>query len=275
MSQIFIDHHHKKNVDQQKYLNFRSELSVDAVLFDLFDTLVLIDGDDPYIQSLQKMHTYLCGNGLNCSFNKFKDTYLQVLKKITIETSSTLEEPHFTRYVEQILTDLGVKLKSPTYLTMQAAEEFSNEFARHIILDPHAHEVLEYISGKFRVGLISNLAFSECAWSILENFDLKKYLDPIVISGDINLRKPHPQIFNLSLRYLGVHPSRAMFVGDTLETDVVGSKNARLFSVQILRKQPINSIIKPDYSITDLKQLMPLLDYPVLQFNPIQGMYQH
>ena len=241
-----------------------SKLSIDAVLFDLFDTLVLIDDEDiSYIQSLLKMHHYLLCNGLRCSFEDFKYAYLKVVDKIEVETSSTLKEPHFTEYVERTLADLGVKLKGQTHLIIQAADKFSKEFARHVSLDSKAQEVLEFFHGKCKIAVISNLTFSECAWEILELYGLKKYLDLIVVSGDINLRKPHPQIFDMSLRYLGVKPSKALFIGDTLETDIMGSRNAGLTSVHIMRKKSVNSIIKPHYAITDLKQLINLCDFQI------------
>jgi HAD superfamily hydrolase (TIGR01549 family) len=241
-----------------------SKLSIDAVLFDLFDTLVLIgDGDVAYLQSLLKMHDYLSRNGLDCSFDEFNRAYLKVVDKIEAETATTLKEPHFTDYVERTLADLNVKLKGQAHLTIQAVERFSEEFAKHVSLDPQAVEVLEFLKGKCKIAVISNLTFSECGWEILEHFDLKKYIDLIVVSGDINLRKPHPEIFNMALRYLGVKPSRALFIGDTLETDIMGSRNAGLTSVHINRRKSINSIIKPHFTITNLEQLIHICDAPV------------
>ena len=106
------------------------------------------------------------------------------------------------------------------------------------------------------------MTFSEFAWELLERFELKKYLDLIIVSGDINLRKPHPQIFGMALQYLGVQSAKAVFVGDTLETDIVGARIAGLTSVQIMRKRPINSIIKPHVRVTELNQLISIFDYP-------------
>ncbi len=79
------------------------------------------------------------------------------------------------------------------------------------------------------------------------------------MSGDINLKKPHPEIFNMALRYLGVKPAEAVFVGDTLEPDVAGSRNAGMNSVHIKRRMITNPNIKPHLLITELKQLMPAL----------------
>jgi hypothetical protein len=65
------------------------------------------------------MHTYLSRNGLDCSFDDFKSAYLAVEKEISAETACTLEEPHFSVYVERVLARLGAKLKAQTHLAMQ------------------------------------------------------------------------------------------------------------------------------------------------------------
>ena len=235
----------------------------EAVLFDLFDTLVLIDDYNISLaQSLLMMHTYLSRNGLDCSFGDFKSAYMIVEKEISAETAYTLEEPHFSVYVERVLASLGAKLKAQTHLAMQAAKEFSKEFAQHISLDPQALEVLGFLHQRCKTAVISNLTFSEFAWELVERFELNRHLDLIIVSGDINLRKPHPQIFSMALQHLGVQPAKALFVGDTLETDIAGARNAGLTSVQIMRRTAINSIIKPHEMVTELNQLISIFDFP-------------
>jgi len=208
------------------------------------------------------MHTYLSNNGLDCSFDDFKSAYLIVEKEISAETACMLEEPHFSVYVERVLSSLGAKLKAQTHLAMQAVNEFSKEFAQHISLDPQALEVLEFLHQRCKTAVISNLTFSEFAWELLERFELNKHLDLIIVSGDINLRKPHPQIFSMTLQHLGVQPAKALFVGDTLETDIAGARNAGLTSLQIMRRTPVNSIIKPHVRVNELNQLISIFDFP-------------
>jgi HAD superfamily hydrolase (TIGR01549 family) len=234
----------------------------DAVLFDLFDTLVLIqDEHDAYIQSLKKTHQHLTRNGLNASFEDFQSAFFRATRNIETQTATTLEEPHFSRYIEQTLEEVGAKLKDEQYLVLDAADEFSKEFQDHVTLDPQAVGVLECLHQNYKTGLVSNLTFSECAWELLDRYQLKDYLDVIVISGDVNLRKPHPQIFNMPLRYLGVQAQRTLFVGDTPETDVVGSKNVGMTSVHIIRRPKTNRNIKAHLTITELKQLQTITKY--------------
>jgi putative hydrolase of the HAD superfamily len=212
-----------------------------------------------YINSLKITHQYLSQNGLDATFRAFKKAYLTVVDKIYAETATSFEEPHFSVYIEGTINELGQNLKDKTFLALEAVNKFSEEFKKYITVDEQAVEVLELIRENYKVGLISNLSFSECAWDLIEEFRLKQLFDVIVVSGDVNMRKPHPQIFNMTLKYLGVKTDRAMFVGDTLETDVLGSKKVGMTSVHIKRRQLTSLIIKPHKTITELKQLLPML----------------
>ncbi|MCW4028580.1 MAG: HAD family hydrolase [Candidatus Bathyarchaeota archaeon] len=247
---------------ENKPIRMQPQPVIDAVLFDLFDTLVLIDDEhESYIQSLKKTHQHLTHNGLNATFDVFKNAFFKAVDSIENQTAISLEEPHFSLYIEQALTVLGAKLKDEQYVVLDATDEFSKEFKRHLTLDPQALDVLEPLHKRYKTGLISNLSFSECAWELLDEYQLKDFLDVIVVSGDINLRKPHPQIFSMALRYLRVKPNRALFVGDTLETDVFGSKKAGMTSVHIKRRPKTNPNIKPHLTITRLQQLLTIANY--------------
>lgn len=67
----------------------------------------------------------------------------------------------------------------------------------------------------------------------LEQLGLLRYIDPcyIAISADHGIRKPHPALFHRPLHAMGVPPSQAAMVGDSLLTDVAGSKHVGIFSV--------------------------------------------
>ena len=64
---------------------------------------------------------------------------------------------------------------------------------------PQAITVLESVQAKYKTGLISNLTFSESAWDLLKINNLKNLFDFIIVSGDVNMRKPDPKIFKIAL----------------------------------------------------------------------------
>lgn len=57
----------------------------------------------------------------------------------------------------------------------------------------------------------------------------------VVSSAWVGARKPHPRIYALTLRELGVAPGETVFVGDTWTCDVVGPLAAGMHPVYLRR----------------------------------------
>jgi putative hydrolase of the HAD superfamily len=238
-------------------------LKVEAVLFDLFDTLLLIKGGDAfYIPSLKRLHGSLVKNGVNVSFEEFKRVYFEVRDSIYAENSKSLKEPHFKVRVWKTLQKLGYNYELPDSIVSEATEAFCEEFAHYITPDKKAIYALEKLHGKYRLGIISNFALPEFARKMLEKFQLKKYFDTIVISAEINKRKPSLEIFRKALSEIKVEPSKAVMVGDTPDIDIVGAKRAGMKAILIDREtfaadRPTRPImtVKPDKIIKSMEEL--------------------
>ncbi len=237
-------------------------MRVEAVLFDLFDTLLLLEsGDAFYPSSLSRLYEFLAGKGVKVRFEDFERVYFEVREKILSESRKTLEEPHFNLRVSQTLKKLGYNLDVSDPVVVGATMAFADEFMRHISLDPEALEVLQALHGECRLGLVSNFGIPECARNLLEKFHLKEFLDVVIISGEVNRRKPSPEIFEKALTTLNVEPSKAVFVGDSLDLDVIGPKNVGMRTI-LIKRRPVQEIgnIKPDRVINRLGELPAILE---------------
>ena len=73
--------------------------------------------------------------------------------------------------------------------------DFAEEFTSYVKTDKEAVPTLEKLKGKYKLGIVSNFALPECARKLLERFQLKGFFDVIVISAEVNKRKPSPEIF--------------------------------------------------------------------------------
>jgi putative hydrolase of the HAD superfamily len=237
-------------------------MQIEAVLFDLFDTLVLLQKEEAYyIPSLRKLHESLVENGINLSFDDFRRVYFEVRDKLYSETKENFEEPHFNVRVSRVLQEFGYNLSASSPVVAKATEAFSDELTQYISLDDEAIDVLRKLQEKYKLGLISNFAIPEMAWKLLDRFGLREYFDVILVSGDINKRKPSPEIFAKALDTLRVDASRAVFVGDMIKLDVEGAKNAGMKSVLIERGSSKEfKDVKPDKIITSLRQLSSTLE---------------
>lgn len=85
-----------------------------------------------------------------------------------------------------------------------------------------------------RLAAITNAA-GEHQRAKLTALGLNSAFDAVLISGELGVAKPHRAIFRSACRVLGVHPGQAVHVGDRLDTDAVGARDAGLHGVWLDR----------------------------------------
>jgi HAD superfamily hydrolase (TIGR01549 family) len=237
---------------------------VDAVFFDLFDTLLLLEDVEAYYEPcLRKIYGFLVKKGVNVSFDDFQRVYFDIRDKFYSESRESLEEPHFNVRVAQTLERLGYNFKVTDAAVAGATMSFADEFTRHVQLDKDALCVLQKLQKKYKLGLISNFGIPECGRKLLETFGLKEYFDLVVISAEVNQRKPSSKIFKNALQRLGVDASNAVFVGDMVDLDVVGPQSVGMKTILIKRSARASGediVAKPDMIIKSLVELLKALD---------------
>jgi len=136
----------------------------------------------------------------------------------------------------------------------------AEEFVHYAKLDAEAPNVLQKLHEKYKLALVSNFAIPEYGWKLLDKFSLKRFFDAVIISGDVKRRKPSPEIFQKALKSLNVEASRAVFVGDMVDLDVMGPKSVGMNTILIERRPIENMSIKPDKVITHLDELLRMLE---------------
>ncbi|MHA2244240.1 MAG: HAD family hydrolase [Candidatus Hodarchaeales archaeon] len=88
--------------------------------------------------------------------------------------------------------------------------------------------------------------------------EINSFFSSIVISDEIGFRKPHPEIFKRSSKELNLSLKDILYVGDQLETDVLGALNSGMRSVWINRtyQNHVNSDI--DLEVPTISKLTEL-----------------
>ncbi len=66
------------------------------------------------------------------------------------------------------------------------------------------------------------------------------FFNSIIISGEVGLRKPHPEVFKKSAKELDLSLDEILYVGDQLEIDALGALNAGMHGVLINRSNHIH-----------------------------------
>ncbi len=232
-------------------------MQVKAVLFDMFDTLMIIEKDHAfYSPAVKSMHNYLFQNGINVPFATFRDAYIKARDALYEAADANMEEPHFNLRVKKALQALGYEAEAESSLVQGATDAFCREFMNYVRIDENAEFALKALHEKYRLGIVSNFAISECVTKILDQHNLTSLFNLIVVSAAVNRRKPHPGIFRYALRKLKLKPSEVVFVGDTVDADIKGARQAGMKTVYIERRpQKDLEDSPPDQTIKSLSEL--------------------
>ncbi len=100
---------------------------------------------------------------------------------------------------------------------------------------PEMPAVLQAIQDMgLKMGIISNVISRGQVPSNLEQYGLRHYFDPIVLSCEYGRRKPDPAIFHYAARLANVPTSECVYVGDRIARDILGAhKSGFRLAVQI------------------------------------------
>lgn len=142
------------------------------------------------------------------------------------------------------------------------AKVFSDDFFSAIPtksrLMPHAYEVLEYLSGKYRLYILSN-GFQELQCHKMRSAGIDHFFRKVVLSDDIGILKPRPEIFHFALSATQSEVRDSLMIGDSWENDVAGAKGVGMHQVFYDVEGKAGLPFRPTYHIHDLKELMQIL----------------
>lgn len=123
-------------------------------------------------------------------------------------------------------------------LTAEVAEELMLYIDTHFYhreMRPEMPAVLEVLQQMgLKIGLISNVCSRGQVPLNLDEYGLRHYFNPIVLSSEYGRRKPDPAIFHYAARLANVPTSECLYVGDRIARDIVGARKAGFrYAIQI------------------------------------------
>jgi putative hydrolase of the HAD superfamily len=115
-----------------------------------------------------------------------------------------------------------------------------------------------------KIGLISNVCCRDLVPVNLEQYGIRHYFNPIVLSSEYGRRKPDPAIFHYAARLANVPTSSCVYVGDRISRDIVGARRAGFkLAIQIINDfdhGEEDNGAEPDAIITEMTQLLDRLN---------------
>lgn len=126
---------------------------------------------------------------------------------------------------------------------------------------PGAQEAVDSLSRKYRLFMASN-GTASVQHSRMTSADLYKYFETVFISQQIGHNKPSREYFDACFAQIpGFDPSKAMMVGDSLTSDILGGIQSGMRTCWINPDHlPGREDIRPDYTLESITQLEALLE---------------
>lgn len=144
----------------------------------------------------------------------------------------TKDEAFITEQLDKV--DLGTIDSQKFSQTMAdrlgiSVEAYKTAFQKDELPDEQMFEFIRTeLKPKYKLGLMSN-ATGDSVRRKISSYKLALF-DEVIISGEVGLLKPDPQIFKLALDRLGVPPAEALFIDDHQEY-IVGAQEVGLHTL--------------------------------------------
>ena len=121
-------------------------------------------------------------------------------------------------------------------------------------LYPDVISTFDVLARHFKLGLLSN------GNTYPEHCGLEGHFAFVVFSQDVQIEKPDRKIFEITAQRAGCELAEMLHVGDSLENDVAGVRNAGAHSVWLNRESvPNDTEIRPDYEVVSLTEIPTIL----------------
>ena len=208
-------------------------MTIQAISFDLWDTLVVDDSDEAKraaqsLRSKREERRYLTWQAVK----EYSDLSLE---QVTLGFD-VLDAAFNKMWHDQFVTwpvdeRLAVLLKG---LGCQLPEhEFRKlidvQSQMEVVIPPEAidgvHAALENLSGRYRMCVVSDAVFTpgRCLRELLAHHDLERFFEAFVFSDEAGRSKPHRSVFDAAAQKMCVPLANMVHIGDRQHNDVEGA----------------------------------------------------
>ena len=191
-----------------------------TVLFDIDDTLVdFKQSESKSLESCREIFFKECAD-----FESFKKDYSNInqpLWRLAEQGKISCSIIGRERF-RQLAEHYGIPFNP------EASKYYEHELIRNTNWMEGAFELLEnFRQNKIKMGFVTN-GFSFLQRCKYHKLNLARYSDVLVISEEVGVSKPHPQIFLHTLDQLKVEAPQTLMVGDSLVSDGEGARGAKI-----------------------------------------------
>lgn len=228
--------------------------NIKAVFFDADDTIV------DHKKCEKKALKYLFNN----IQKEYKEQYQDIFRPLDrnlwnsiANNSNPVSKEEIPEYrFKEFFKRINLK-----YTDYKGANKFFQEgLANAVALTENAYDIIKYLYEKKYIICVVTNGLVKLQEPRITNSQISKYISEIIISEKVGANKPNPQIFNVLLNKLRLESSDVIMIGDSLEKDIQGAKNANIETIWYNPDKKVNNTkIIPNYQITDLLEIKEIL----------------
>lgn len=194
---------------------------------------------------------------INSDFGQSISLYRNISDKLWLDLEKgtiSLEELKILRF------KLFSKKMNLSYRPETLSKMYLDYLGEATFLMDGAIDILSYLKEKYLIVIITN-GISYVQNKRLEKSAIKEYIDGMVVSEEVNISKPNPQIFEYTFEKFNFYDKDSiLMIGDSLTSDICGGINAGIDTCWLNHNNIINSSgSTPTYEIKQLIELKNLL----------------
>lgn len=238
-----------------------------ALLFDLCDTIMPFRNDRMPLARIQgkEIRTtspllYECFTqyAAPIAYEEFHNHFVETTESIWIIRDQSGEEISSATRFERFLERLGIgRGDHRDALHKRFLETHLTRIALCLECAPPVRGMLAHLKKQYRIGLVSNFDDTDTVYQVLKREGVAPYFDTVIISSEVGIRKPRPEIFLAACEKIGAAPAACLFIGDNFENDVIGAKQLGMDVAWVnpIGLPPPAEDPRPDYILTELTDL--------------------
>lgn len=238
-----------------------------AILFDLGNTLIYFDGAWPDVmrRADEQLLHHLQTQGFELQGEEFLSGFRHQLNEYYVQREAEFVEYTTAHVLRQVLERFGHLGLRDTDLAPALKELYAVSQAHWQVEDDAIATLTTLQQSSFSMGIISNAGDDDDVQALVDKAQARPYMDFVLSSAACGVRKPNPRIFEIALANWDYAPEQVAMVGDTLGADILGARNAGLYSIWLKRRAdtPANrdhaETIHPDANLDRLADLPKLL----------------